>query len=368
MQNSFPFLSQGVPNMTRRIIKFALSACMLSVLPGCFEMTQTITLNPDGRGKVTVERIAPATFDMAMGLMGGPGGEKKPSLDEIRKNGAKNFLMDTDGVKAFKDVSAAWLRDGRLKIVGTLYFDRLDDRSKKLADLAKDLGKDQPPDIDPTMLAGMFSNMNFLSPALQVSALKDGSLRINVRKTEDKAGGKSAGKEIPNMLKAFNPFTDKDEAIDIAKMNDKELEEHLLEMRVSYAMMRPMLEGMFGSLKIKTVLQLPGDVGDLKGFKKDGPRSVSISLDGSEIIDVMKKVMMMDAPEARKLAQAKDAKDFNALFGTMPDLDDASVTARNLGAAQFDFDKEVSEARAAYPALRKSLGLPDEFKLPGGGK
>ena len=41
------------------------------------------------------------------------------------------------------------------------------------------------------------------------------------------------------------------------------------------------------------------------------------------------------------------------------------VTVGNLGAAQFDYDKEVKAARAEYPALRRALGLDASVKLPG---
>jgi hypothetical protein len=83
---------------------------------------------------------------------------------------------------------------------------------------------------------------------------------------------------------------------------------------------------------------------------------------------MMEKLFSMDAAEAKRLAQSKDAKDLSPLLGSLAKLEEADVTVLNLGAPLFDYDKEVRDARAAYPALRKSLGLADNFKLPGEGK
>ncbi len=52
--------------MTARIAKAAFAACLLTLLPGCVELTQTITLNPDGKGKMKIE-IKVASFDFDMG-------------------------------------------------------------------------------------------------------------------------------------------------------------------------------------------------------------------------------------------------------------------------------------------------------------
>jgi hypothetical protein len=43
---------------------------------------------------------------------------------------------------------------------------------------------------------------------------------------------------------------------------------------------------------------------------------------------------------------------------------DATATVAKPGGAQFDFDKEVKEAREAYPALRKKFGFGNDLFLP----
>ena len=52
--------------MTARIAKAAFAACLLTLLPGCVELTQTITLNPDGKGKMKIE-IKVASFRLRHG-------------------------------------------------------------------------------------------------------------------------------------------------------------------------------------------------------------------------------------------------------------------------------------------------------------
>ena len=46
-------------------------------------------------------------------------------------------------------------------------------------------------------------------------------------------------------------------------------------------------------------------------------------------------------------------------------FEEPEVTVNKLSAAVFDYDREVREARAAYPALRKVLALDESVKLPG---
>ena len=357
--------------MARRFLKVVSSAFLAFLLPGCMEVSQTITLNPDGKGKMTIEKTSPATMDMAGNMMGavlGGGGEPKMSVEEVRKNAAKAFLSDAQGVSAFKDVSATWLRDGRLKVVGTVYFEKLSDRTGKLAELEKDLKKD-PENIDPMKMMGMFGNISSLfTPPFEVTPAKDGTMRISIKKQDDKDAKTQSGKEIADMFSSFNLFRDKEKPVDITKMSDKELEEYLLEMRVAYAMLRPMMNAMFNDMKFKIALHLPGEVGEVKGFKSDGKGQISVSIDGAEITGMMNKLLTMEPADARKFAQSKDAKDLSAFFGTMPEINEVDFTVRNVGAPLFDYDKEVRDARAAYPALRKSLGLDDKLKLPGDGK
>src|SRR5436190_23458071 len=109
--------------MFKRIGKASVGAVFLVLMSGCIEMTQVITLNPNGSGKVVYDVKMPA--DMGFGLDPKKQG-KTP--DEILQQEVQKKLT-TKGVTAWKDVSAKWTTDGKLHFVGTAYFDRLEDVS-----------------------------------------------------------------------------------------------------------------------------------------------------------------------------------------------------------------------------------------------
>jgi hypothetical protein len=327
----------GNCTMTARTAKIALCLGLLTLLPGCVEVTQIITLNPDGKGKMKIEVVTAAyDFDFAP-MPGAPGGKKKKPLNELKREAITKFLAETPGVTAFKDVTVKWTHDGKLHMVGTAYFERLEDLDKKADNAPKDGFNMQSP--------------NFRS-SFKVALDKDkGTMRITAKNDSVKEG--------------VNPLEAAGESVDFAKMTDKEIDEHLLAQRVEWQKVRPLMEMMFNDLKVKAVLHLPGDIVEVKGFHKEGKRTVSQTLEGKAIMAVLKKIMMIDRDEVKKLAAGKNEKDLLALIGPMAQWADCAVTVNNLGAPQFDFDKEVREARAAYPALRKALGLDDSVRLPG---
>jgi hypothetical protein len=328
--------------MTARIGKVALCFGLLTLLPGCVEMTQTITLNPDGRGKMKIEMLVAAfDFDLDMGPMpGAPGGKKEKSLDEIKKEFATKFVCEAPGVTAFKDVTVKWARDGRLHLIGTAYFERMEDLEKA----------DKPPQ----------QGFN-VQPATYFSS----SFKVTLDKKKATMHITAKNQGVKDGLK---PLDQKGGSVDLDKvgqMSDKEIDEYMLKPRVDYQKAKPLLRMVFNDLKIKTVVHLPGDIVKAKGVKKDDKRTVSQSFEGAAILAGFEKLMMMDNADLKKLATSKSEKDLLALFGPMATYGELDVTAHELGGPQFDYDKEVREARAAYPALRKSLRLDDSARLPG---
>jgi hypothetical protein len=320
--------------MSARTVRIALCVGLLTLLPGCVELTQTITLNPDGRGKMKIELVT-AAYDFDFNPMpGAPGGKKKKSLDDLKREAITKFISETPGVTAFKDVTVHWTRDGKLHMVGTAYFERLEDLDKA-ANAPKE-------------------GFNVQSPNFRSSfkvAVDKGTMSITAKNQSVKEG--------------INPLEGDGAAVDFSKMSDKEIDEHLLAQRVEYQKFRPLMEMMFNDLKVKAVLHLPGDIVEVKGFKKEGKRTVSQTLEGKAFMAVLTKIIMMDRDEVKKLAASKSEKDLMALIGPLASYADCAVTINNLGGPQFDYDKEVREARAAYPALRKALGLDASVKLPG---
>src|SRR5713101_2430230 len=105
--------------MVRRIERTLLGAALLVLACGCIEGTRTITLNPDGRGKVT--------YDLMMASNPLSGGMKDMTLDKQKQQALEQMLTQTKGVAAWKDVSVEWMPDGRLHYVATAYFEKVDD-------------------------------------------------------------------------------------------------------------------------------------------------------------------------------------------------------------------------------------------------
>ena len=315
--------------MTQRLVKASFYACLLLLLPGCIEMTQTITLNPDGRGKVVQEIhiAAMGGFDLNFGG-GAPAKEK--SLDAIKNDAAINFVSKTKGVAAWKDVSVKWAPDGRLHMVGTAYFDKLGD-----------------------MTSGAGGDDDKLGPAGAV-----GSPIPTFDVTVEKDGLKIAGKKADKIPLKKEPTPD------FAKMTDKEMDDYVLKQRVQFQMVKPLLVMFFTDLKVKMILRLPGEIHEVKGFKKDKATEVSFTLDGNELLKATKKLMTQDAASLKKTLK-EGAPELLASFGLSGDAMEPMLTVRKVGQPLFDYDKEVKEARAAYPEMRKKLNLDPNTKLPG---
>ena len=100
-------------------------------ITGCVEGEVTYTVNPDGSAKVLVDvvTVMPPTL---FGGGGGPGGKKpgEETLDDLRRQAIRQTLEMT-GVAAWKDVSAEFLPNGKLKFVGTAYVKRTEDFAAK---------------------------------------------------------------------------------------------------------------------------------------------------------------------------------------------------------------------------------------------
>ncbi|HEX4607002.1 MAG TPA: hypothetical protein VH092_02235, partial [Urbifossiella sp.] len=102
------------------------------------------------------------------------------------------------------------------------------------------------------------------------------------------------------------------------------------------------------------------------GFKADGSKVVQ-EVDGDKVLAAMDKLFAKSNAEYRSLYRKAGAIDALAeeAFGTIGDNKMRAVVPAP-GGPQFDYAGEVKAARAAYPALRKGLGVPDDFWVPDG--
>jgi hypothetical protein len=320
--------------MPRKFLAFAGLLCL--PLSGCVELEQVYTLNPDGSGKVRMEARVPYAGDLIKVSPQGAKPEAEDALEEKLRRHVADMLSKAEGVTAWKDVTAEFAPDGRLHFVGTAYFKNLDDLA-----------------------------MEKSFPLLGTGRLvrqPDGSLRLY----------SSAKKEPAPEKPPREPRT----------MTDKELDRHILAKRVEYQGGKPILTALLTDLKYRNVYQLPGTA-QLPGavpripgtlLKQEGSRGVSYAIEGNELFKAMKQAMEADNDTLRKKMRASNRLD---LFEQMLDIEpggpgsSASFKDRELATVakptgpQFDYQREVQEARAAYPRLRKNLGLGDEVKLPG---
>jgi hypothetical protein len=297
--------------------KVLVCALALGVLPGCVEMSKTITLNPDGSGKVSFETVA-APNPLGSVVIG-PQPKPKPTLDDKKRKELSTLLTKSKGVTAWKNVSIQWAADGRLRIKGTAYFQHVEDL--KLMEMGE---------------------------AYLWTKGKDGNYRLEVNQFENKDG------------------PPRDPPPDLAKMTDAELDQYILEQRVAYQETKWLLTALFTDLKIKSVVRLPGPALNAKGFTKDNARMVSLTIDGDAILVAVKKVMALDnATLKRKMRELKKVDIVNLSFFPNLVLEQPVLVVDKAAEPQFDYAREVKDAIAAYPALRKQLDLEPGVVLPG---
>jgi hypothetical protein len=292
-------------------------------LAGCVEGDVTYTVNPDGSAKVRVDVVSA----MPPPLFGGIDPKKKPeeeTLDDLRRQAIRPTL-EMPGVAAWKDVSAEFLPNGKLKFGGTAYVKRLEDFETQ-------------------------GGIPVLDLKLTAERGPDGSLKLFSKKngTGDPLSGKRKRKS----------------AEEIKKMTDPELDQYILLELIALQSAKPLMTAFLADAKLKTTYVLPGDITEAVGFTKEG-RKASYALDGNKVLASFNKALNQDRAEWRKLFRTAADHDAieAAVFGQPPGS--GSITVAKPGAAQFDFDKEVKEALAAYPELRKKFGFGDDVKFSG---
>jgi hypothetical protein len=305
--------------------RFATAALGLLCLcvTGCVEGELTYTVNPDGSAKVKVDVVSVMPLDFF-----GPPGPKKPeeeTLDDLHRRAIRSTL-EMPGVAAWKDVSSEFLPNGKLKFAGTAYVKRLQDFNSK-------------------------GGIPLLTPTLAAERGPDGSLKLVPKKN---------GKDDPLSSKRKPKTPD-----EIKKMTDEELDQYILRELIGLQSSKPLITAFLADARMKTTYILPGEVTAATGFEREG-RKASLTLDGNKVLASLNKMLAQDRAAWRKLYREAPSPDAiqDAVFGFPAET--ASVMVAKPGEAQFDFDKEVKEAREAYPALRKKFGFGDDLRLPTG--
>jgi len=287
----------------------------------------TYTINPDGATKIRMEVV---TIQSPV-LTSGPPTGKKPqveTIDDVLRKSVRGIL-EHPKVVAWKDVSGEFLPNGKFKFAGTAYV-------RQVSDFARQGGN------------------TLLNPEFKLERAADGGLKLTRKEDSDGPGPRD-----PNKRKPKTPD-------EIKKMTDEQLDAEILRDLIEMQSAKGILTALLTDCKLKTTFVLPGDVTTATGFAKDG-RKASYTLDGGKVIGELNKFLAEDRPTLRKVYRSATGPDAIKRRILGESMMEGSVTVAKSGEEQFDFDKEVKEAHAAYPELRKKFGFGDgELKLPTG--
>ncbi len=311
--------------MKRFPVLVLASLCLASA--GCVEGDVVYTVNPDGSAKVRMDvtTVAPPMLTAPLDPNSPQVGEE--SLDDKLRNAIRGTL-ESPTVVAWKDVSAKFLPNGKLKFTGTAYLRQVSDFNKK----------------------GSFP---LLSPPHSLERTPDGAMKLTRKADTNGNGEVKSGKRKPKTPEQ------------IKKLTDEQLDDEILRELIDLQSGKSVLAAVLTDCKLKTAFVLPGEPTQVTGFARDG-RTVSWVLDGSKILANLDKALSEDRATWRKWYRDPAGPNIlkNVVFGDAGV--DGTVTVAKPGEPLFDFDKEVKEARAAYPALRKKLGFGENLRLPTG--
>ncbi len=298
-------------------------------LAGCVEGEMTYTVNPDGSAKIRMD-VTTTTASALAGQMGQTGGKRMPE-DETAAGLLRDSLrqvLENPKVTAWKDVTAELLPNGIFKFSGTAYV-------RQLSDFARQ------------------GSVPLLFPAFKIERTPDGGMKLTRTSNSD-----ASPQPNPNKRKPKTPD-------EIKKLTDEQLDTEILRELIEVQGTKGMLTAILMDSKLKTTFALPGDVTEATGFTKEG-RTASYTIDGNKMLAEINKFLSEDRATLRKSYRASTAHEYlkNRVLGEQGG--DGSIVVAKPGEPLFDFEKEVKEARVAYPELRKKFGFGDDVKLPTG--
>src|SRR5262249_14600692 len=127
----------------------------------------------------------------------------------------------------------------------------------------------------------------------------------------------------------------------------------------------PLIVAFLADCKLKTTFVMPGDLTAAAGFETDGRKAVFL-LDGNKALAGLNKALKQSPAEWRNVYRALGNADAIQASVMVVPTQGTSLTVAKPGEPQFDFLKEVKEAHAAYPELRKKFGFGEDLQLPTG--
>ncbi|MBI3097685.1 MAG: hypothetical protein HYY93_05470 [Planctomycetes bacterium] len=288
--------------------RMILASMLLAVVAvgGCIDLEQEFTLNPDGSGKAQIKSVfAPTEFGMG----------KASDPQSLARKAAREEVEKAEGIDAWKDVSWKLQDDGRTLFQGTAYF----------RDVAKVKFHHQG-------VSAEFLRLRF-------SKADDGAITV----------------ECPTGSKGPKPAP--------RKLSEDELKAEMLAQRAKYQQMKPLVDSMMGSLKMRVKVNLPARVASSSNFKEEeGGDAVRLAVEGATFAKGLDQFMMDDAALRASLQEGFDLEKsegglddalLEKLFGEKGPI--RAVTAAG-GKNRFDYEAEAAPARAGMAAIMESLG------------
>jgi hypothetical protein len=308
--------------MNRCLIAIIALMCLTSV--GCVEGETTYTVNPDGSARIQIEVVS----GMPLNFAAPPSGKNpdEETLDDLLRKAIRPTL-EIPGIAAWKGVHAEFLPNGKMKFSGTAYVKRLEDFTSN-------------------------GSMPFL--IMSCSAKRDSNGALVLKGLKNNNDTVSPAKRKPKTPE------------EIRKMTDEDLDKHILRDLIELQSSKPLMRALLTDAKIKNTFILPGEITSTTGFVKDSNKA-SMILDGNKILDKINGFALLKPVELRKLYRGATTPDFfEHLIFEDGEPENGSITVAKPDKSLFDFDKEVAEAREAYPQLRKKFGFGDDLRLPMG--
>src|SRR5579872_2721965 len=278
--------------MIRRSFAVLGAASVLLAASGCIKEKITLTIYPDGSGKIAVTEAVNGAM-AAMGQMGGDNGNKNKK--ETAEKMIYKTLSEYEGVVAWKDVKAEVTDEGEIKGEGVGYFE------------------------DVTKLA------------------RTGDNDQTITWTKTDAGGFTF--EMKTNMKKKG---DKDPADDFLK---KDLTDEQVQMQLG------MIQGILGGLKFEYKVVMPGDVSDVTGPQAKEGRNATYTLTGKDLGDTIKKCFDKGM-ELRKKIDAGDKTEDEARAEIDKEMGKALGRIK-VTCGKGDFDAESKENKKAMDAAKK---------------
>ncbi len=306
------------------ILAFTVAICAIAIA-GCVETKDEFTVNPDGSGKI-VHELTFASMDLGPGSEMGSegvsfdmtGGEPSDPQAQLKKS-VKEILSQSSGVDTWKDVSYKMTDDGRTYFKGTAYFPGINNLSLHNAGFSSDMKLNFTRDIS-------------------------GEITIELKSEEQAEEGKAVETPTPEIPEA-------------------QLDNLVKQAKLRYNQSKPMMQSILSGLKSETILHLPADIKEISIFEKVNARTVRIAFEGSKMIEVMDKMMQDEAWLKEQIRAGKDpvrdGPEGDLAMNEMLFGEKAPVRVVLAQGTQqlFNYDAEVTAARANYENMLKELGL-----------